>query len=100
MSDYYVVEEYSDEDIRYPSSAGVIPIGRVVKIKDPLKGEFRADGWVERVDIIPVYLHEGEIGFLHYYFKVKLRPVDALEAFAIEAGLFNPKQGENRETNV
>lgn len=94
MYDYYVVEEYSRDDLVYGSEAAKIPKGRIVILEDSAG---IVDGWTKSATIKLVIRRDDDPSYLGYYFAVKLRPIDALEAMAIEAGLFNPKQGERDE---
>lgn len=96
MSEMYVIEEYSPEDIEYEMEYEMdseqIPVGSVVTVHTYAAEN---DGWWRAVQLSEPY-RDPDIApyYVGFCFNVKLRPIDPLEAFAIIA-----KQQEHENEN-
>ena len=83
MTELYVIEEYSQEDMEYEMDSEQIPVGSVVTIQN---FSVENDGWWRAVQLSEPYRDpDNEPYYVGFFFKVKLRPIDTLEAFAILA---------------
>lgn len=92
MTELYVIEEYSPEDIEYEMSSPLMPVGTVVAAQSYAAEQ---DGWWRAVQLYEPYRDPASAPYcVGYFFKVKLRPVDPLEAFALLS-----KQQEQTDEN-
>ena len=83
MTELYVIEEYSQEDMEYEMDSEQIPVGSVVTIQN---FSVENDGWWRAVQLSEPYRDpDNEPYYVGFFFNVKLRPIEPLEAFAILA---------------
>lgn len=87
MSEWYELEEISDNDAQYGSNALLFPTGTIVRILDLPRGPISSKNnhfYGVTLEAHPELnnLNESNM-YMRFYFSVRLRPLDDLEVFRL-----------------